>query len=227
MIEIDRQIIKRCQARIAMRVWSPESPLVVLGNGNDCESHCFHHRCEELKIPILRRKGGGGAVFLHQQCIVISMGLWVAHYFRNKHYFQLINNAVIELLANHRPAFAQLEQQGISDIACNNRKVAGTSIFRSRNYLLYQASILHRTRAKEMEQVLRHPQVEPSYRQQRSHTKFLCGLADLDPQVGIADIRSVLQGNLAQTLGKNCATELITPPPVQTAELLRRCEART
>lgn len=226
MIEIDRQIIKRCQNRITIQVWSPEAPVVVLGNGNDSDSYCFSDRCKKLKIPIMRRKGGGGAVLLHQQCIVISMGLWVAHYFRNGHYFKLINSAVIEVLAEYNPMFARLEQQGISDIACDNCKIAGTSIFRSRNYLLYQASILYRPRAEEMEQVLKHPQIEPPYRRKRSHTKFLCGLVNIDPQADITEIRQVLQKNLEHTVYKNCEAELISPPLSQTTGLLRRCKTK-
>lgn len=222
MNHIDRRVIVQCRQKISLQVWSPECDIVVLGNGDRVESACHRDRCAARGVPILRRKGGGGAVVLHPHCIVVSMGLWVGRYFHNAHYFACINAALIESLACYRTALADLRPRGFSDIAWGERKVGGTSIFRSRNYLLYQASLLYRSEVEKITALLLHPSREPDYRAGRTHAQFLCGLADLVPDSDQDAISAVLRKELPRVVARLLAAELIDPPAVQYEELLRR-----
>ena len=223
MIAIDRRVIAQCQQKICLQVWSPERDLVVLGNSDKPETACFAARCAALHVPVLQRKGGGGAVVLHSHCIVISLGLWVRRYFHNGDYFQRINAAVVESLAVYHSAFADLRHHGISDIAWGERKVGGTSIFRSRNYLLYQASLLYRPEVDKIKALLPHPQREPDYRAGRTHAEFLCGLADIAPNSQQETISTTLRQALPQAITRLLAAELLAPPAEQCAALMRRC----
>ena len=223
MIAIDRRVISQCQQKICVQVWSPEHDVVVLGNGDRPETACFASRCAELHVPVLRRKGGGGAVVLHPHCIIIGMGLWVRRYFHNSDYFQRINAAVVESLAVYRSEWADLRHHGISDIAWGARKVGGTSIFRSRNYLLYQASLLYRTEIDKINTLLPHPRREPDYRGGRTHAEFLCGLVDIAPASQQDTISATLRQELPRAVTRLLATELIAPPAEQCEGLLRRC----
>ena len=223
MIAIDRRVIAECQQQICLQVWSPARDVVVLGNGDKPDTACFASRCAELDVPMLRRKGGGGAVVLHPHCIVISMGLWVRRYFHNEYYFQRINAAVVESLALYRTKLADLRHHGISDIAWSERKVGGTSIFRSRNYLLYQASLLHRAEVDKITALLPHPQREPDYRVGRTHAEFLCGLADIVPDSQPDAISATLRQQLPRTIVRLLDSELIAPPAEQCKGLLQRC----
>ena len=223
MIAIDRRVIAQCQQKICVQVWSPERDIVVLGNGDKPETACFAPRCAELHVPVLQRKGGGGAVVLHPHCIVISMGLWVRRYFHNGYYFQHINAAVVDSLAVYHTKFADLRHHGISDIAWGEHKVGGTSIFRSRNYLLYQASLLYRAEVDKITALLPHPQREPDYRGGRMHAEFLCGLVDIVPASQQDAISATLRQQLPRILSRSLATELIAPPAAQCEGLLQRC----
>ena len=222
MNHIDRRVIVQCQQKISLQVWSPERDIVVLGNSDRVESACHQDRCAAQGVPILRRKGGGGAVVLHPHCIVVSMGLWVGRYFHNAHYFACINAALIESLACYRTVLADLRPRGFSDIAWGERKVGGTSIFRSRNYLLYQASLLYRSEVEKITALLLHPSREPDYRAGRTHAQFLCGLVDLVPDSGQDAISAVLRKELPRAVVRLLAAELIDPPAAQCEELLRR-----
>lgn len=222
MISIDRRIIAACRQKICLQVWSPDHDIVVLGNSERADAACYQERCAMQNIPVLKRKGGGGAVVLHPHCIIVSLGLWVRHYFHNMHYFARINAAVIDSLAVYRSALADLRHRGISDIAWGECKVAGTSIFRSRNYLLYQASLLYRAEVDKISALLPHPPREPDYREGRTHAEFLCGLADIVSDSKQEEIGAVLRRELPRVIAHLLAEELIEPPAEQREELLRR-----
>ena len=219
---IDSQIIRQCQRRIYVKVWRPVGTLLVLGNGNDCRDYCYPERCWQLAVPILRRKGGGGAVVLHDGGVVVAVGLWLRSYFDNGKYFRLLNRALIECLSSYRPIFAELDQRGISDICYRDKKIVGTSIFRTRNYLLYQASLLYRRRIDLVSHLLKQPPVAPAYRAGRTHADFLSCLNDLDPFSDIDKITSFLQNTLQLTIAGICDDELIEPPTDQWVALRGR-----
>ena len=158
-------------------------------------------------------------MLLHEDCIVVSLGMWVEQYFQNKKYFDLINTAVIKVLAEQHEDFAKLTLQGISDIAYGNRKVAGTTIFRSRNYLIYQASLLYRARTEQISTLLKQPLRMPDYRADRKHADFLLGLADIAPTVKMQTLQTKLTNDLTQLLTQKLGKELIDPPTQQVATL--------
>ena len=224
---IDSQIISQCQQRLYVNVWRPVEPLLVLGNGNDCQQYCYPERCRRLAVPILRRKGGGGAVVLHDDCVVVAVGLWLRSYFDNNKYFQLLNSAIIECLAGYRPIFAELGQRGISDICYRDKKIAGTSIFRTRNYLLYQASLLYRCQIDLVSRLLKQPPLAPPYRAGRTHADFLSCLAELDPSTNIVEIVALLQDTLPLVIANNCGDELIEPPADQWSVLQKRFDSNS
>ena len=219
---IDSQIIGQCQQRLYVNVWQPVDTLLVLGNGNDCQEYCYPERCRRLAVPILRRKGGGGAVVLHDGCIVVAVGLWVRSYFGNSKYFRLLNSAIIECLAGYRPVFAGLAQRGISDICYRDKKIAGTSLFRTRNYLLYQASLLYRRKIDLVGHLLKQPPIAPAYRAGRTHGDFLSCLADLDSSSNINEIVPFLQNTLGLKIVDICGDEIIEPPADQWPALRKR-----
>ena len=70
-------------------------------------------------------------------------------------------------------------QRGLSDIAVEDRKIVGTSIYRRKQYLLYQASILVDLNLELMEKVLQPPPRQPDYRRDRDHRGFVTCLRDL------------------------------------------------
>lgn len=189
---IDDKILEQCHKPMHIEVWQPDSTLVVCGRSNDPKVEVDLESCVANSIPVLKRYGGGGTVVLHSGCIVISLGMWVDSYYDNAVFFDLLNGAVIASLADINPVFSDLSQDGLSDIVFKDKKIAGTSLFRSRNYLLYQASVLVEDKITLIEKYLRHPSKEPDYRAGRSHADFITNLKSIDPNLTVDALLSNL-----------------------------------
>ncbi len=177
---IDDQVLSECEQDLCLKSWRPEAPVVVLGRSNKRQREVNWRRCEADGVPVLKRLGGGGTVILHPDSLIVSAGVWVRDYYKNDLYFRLLNQSVIDVIESVIKG-ASFGQRGYSDIVLGDKKCAGTSLFRSRNYLLYQASLLIDPRIDLMETYLEHPSLEPDYRKGRSHKDFVFGLQDLDP----------------------------------------------
>lgn len=219
---IDDQILKECHQQTTIAIFSLPCPLVVCGNANDPAREVNLERCAELSIPVVKRYGGGGTVLLDENSLVFSVGTWVSSPFDNKKYFQLLNQAVIDTLAMFDGRLKGLGQAGLSDIVSGPHKIAGTSLFRSRQYLLYQASVLLELSLDLIEQALQHPSKEPDYRNGRSHRDFLRGIVDLigpfDREALITFCQREFKGVFTRLLG----AELVPSVPEHCAHLLKR-----
>ncbi len=219
---IDDQVLRECKQQLSCFVWQPRSAMVVLGGSNQLERECHRELCAADGIPVLQRYGGGGTVLLYPGVVVLSLGTWVRQLYNNSHYFSLLNTSLIETLAEHFPRCRRLSQKGISDIADDQRKIAGTSLFRSRNYLLYQVSLLVDLDIEKIERYLKHPSREPDYRGQKSHRQFLSCLKAMDASINEQEIVRVLQNYFTLTVNKNLAEESIAPSREHCPYLLQK-----
>ena len=163
--------------RVDVEVTRPEHWHVVMGAGGKTDAEVHAHELQRRGIPLYKRKGGGGTVLLGPGTLVVTVHAGVAHTFRNLAYFKAINCALMDVFAAWKPL--AYHQKGISDIAVGDRKIVGSSIFRRKRYLLYQASILVDFDIELMSTLLRHPPREPDYRRGRGHEAFLTGLRAL------------------------------------------------
>ena len=159
---------------------------------------------------------------LHTGCVIVTIGTWVQHYYKNGNYFSLLNASLISALATSWPALGKMAQAGISDIVINNRKVAGTSLFRSRNYLLFQASILVEDQIATVEKYLAHPSKEPDYREGRSHSAFLSCLGEFVPRLSAQEVHAQLNEIRWTDHLSNLGTELIPPVVEQIPHILTK-----
>jgi len=235
---IDDSLLERFEEPVAVSVWVPDKAMVVLGSSNDASLECDVDACAHDGVPVLRRYGGGGAVVLYPGCIIVSVGMWVRQHFQNDLYFKLCNQSVIDALKIVSPDTSALVQAGISDIAWSmsssmaggqGKKVAGTSLFRSRNYLLYQASLIVDLNTDLISRYLRHPSKEPAYRAGRKHEDFLIGLSSLmtgskeeDAQAG--PVAASLKRNLSDVIRTTFGSEAISPCPEQFDALRARVQ---
>ena len=177
-----------------VEVFIPDRHQVVMGAGGKAEQEVFLPALERLKIPLYKRKGGGGTVLLGPETIVVTLHAGVAHPFKNLAYFRAINSALMAVFSMWQKE--DYRQRGISDIALGDRKIVGTSIFRRKQYLLFQASILVDLNLTLMNQVLRPPPRQPDYRKDREHSQFLTSLR----QIGISRTNETLVADLLQWL---------------------------
>ena len=209
---IDHKILQHYQRQLSTEVYYPKKMVVVLGRSNKAEEEANLAACQKDDIDILKRMGGGGTVLLSKDSLVLSVGAWVQERYENKKYFQLLNQSIIDTLHGFPPGFTgDFYQDGISDICHNQKKIAGTSLFRSRNYLLYQASLLVNLDIVSIDRYLKHPTKEPNYRQGRTHQDFLSSLQVIQPQLNSNDLLTHFQKHFERYLLSSLEGELIEP----------------
>ncbi len=195
---IDALIAAHCEQKIFCQTWVPTATVIVLGSSNDPKQELFLENISG-DTPILKRAGGGGAVVLHKGCIIIGVGAWVKNQFGNKEYFKKLNGALIDALEKSGN-FGDIQQAGISDLAVDGKKLCGTSLFRSKNYLLFQGSILLEKNTDLISKLLKHPSKEPDYRAKRSHEDFLTDLVSLDVQAKDKDFLRLFTESFGQKI---------------------------
>lgn len=225
---IDKQVMVEAEQDLSFKIFIPQETVVVLGQNNKVHEEVHENNCAKDGVDILRRKGGGGTVVLHEGCVVVSIGGWVKDYYDNSGYFKLLNQSVIDALAKEKPQLSGLSQNGISDIVSGDLKVAGTSLFRSRNYFLYQASILIDPMLPLIEAYLQHPSKEPDYRGHRSHRQFVTGIQHIDPALSAVTAQEwceTLIRELPQTTVRQLAAKLIPAIPDQIAYIKKKAAA--
>ena len=218
---IDDQILNQCKKAIVNHVWIPEKNMIVLGSSNKSSVELHEENVSATKTSVLKRCGGGGTVILYKGCVVVSLGCWVAHQFKNDFYFDKINQSVIDTLASKWPEFSELSQSGLSDIVLGDKKIAGTSMFRSKNYLLYQASILVDLDLKLIQNLIQQPSKQPEYRANRKHEDFLIGLSGI-VNVTPTQVAGQLQLRLEEYLSKNLGEEMSQPQEKQFKNIFER-----
>ncbi len=192
---IDDQVFNQAHQVFHHKVWIPKEPIIVLGRSNDFLRECILETYHQNPIKVLRRYGGGGTVILHDGCVVLSIGCWVKKFYDNDFYFRSIHQNLIEFLGKKWPPLSDLKQKGISDLSFQDKKIAGTSLFRSKNYLLYQASFLVHARSELLEKYLAFPSKIPDYREGRSHSQFVMGLSEV-----ISDLSEIKLCDYLETL---------------------------
>lgn len=221
---IDEIILSQFAQDVCLSVFVPDREVIVLGASNAAPKEVLITRSTAQGIPILQRAGGGGTVLLHPGCVVVSLGTWTRRPYESGKYFDLLNSAILTALQSLSPSIDGLMQQGISDLAVGNRKIAGSSLFRSRNYLMFQQSILVEARIARIEDVLSHPSLEPTYRAGRCHRDFLTDLQTLDPGLTPGNVCDHLRTHLLPAVKQTFGEELIPPCPAQFSALRSRLE---
>jgi lipoate-protein ligase A len=183
-----------------LRLYEPAETAAVLGAAGKPERDLKLAALEADGVPVLRRRGGGGAVVLSPGQVVLALATEVASDFGNREYARAINVWIVEALSFL--GVSSLEQRGITDLALRGRKVLGTSIYRSRRVLFFQASLLVSNDVSVFGRYLEHPHAEPDYRQGRSHEAFCTTLRaegyDLDPRRVIATLEPIVHRRLTQ-----------------------------
>ena len=122
------------------RVYEPRRRVIVLGAAGAADLDVHAAAAAAAGIEIRRRRGGGGTVLLGPGQVVVALVTEVDHPYRNREYAHAVNDWLIDAL--HGDGVRGIEQRGISDLAIGGRKIAGTSVFRRRRILFYQASLL-------------------------------------------------------------------------------------
>ena len=176
----DEALLDRCEAGVeeaVLRVWEPARPFVVLGYGNRMEEEVRVAACRRLRIPILRRASGGGAVLQGPGCL--NYAVVIRHAGRGQ--FSTLRGAMCHVLERHQKMLQPLvshriEIAGTSDLTIGGRKFSGNAQRRKRHAALVHGTFLLSFDLPLIERVLSIPARQPAYRARRPHTEFLMNL---------------------------------------------------
>jgi lipoate---protein ligase len=180
------------------RIYEPGSLLAVLGAAGRPEEDLLLDALRADGVPWRFRRGGGGTVVLGPGQVVLAVVTEVDSPFRNKEYAARINEWIIEALESL--GVLGVAPEGISDLAIRGKKIVGTSIYRTRLVLFYQASLLVCNDIGVFTRYLAMPRKVPEYRAGRSHEDFCTTLAReghaLTPAQVIAGLQDVVSRRL-------------------------------
>lgn len=186
-----------------IRVYEPTERVIVVGAGRQSSEDVKLTSARAAGVPVRRRRGGGGTVMLTPGQVVVALVTEVIHPFRNREYARRVNDWIVSALANlPGKRRGPIVHRGISDLAVAERKVLGTSIFRRRQILFYQASLLVTNDIGEFATYLRMPGIVPEYRRGRSHREFCTTLQECGYGGDAADVVALLGTVLAPRLGE-------------------------
>lgn len=173
------------------RIYEPKEICAVLGAAGNPDADLYLDRLASDGVPWRRRRGGGGTVVLTPGQVVLACVTEVDSPFRNREYAAQINSWVIEALA--RLGVRGVEGRGISDLAIRERKILGTSIYRTRLVLFYQASLLVTNDITVFTRYLAMPARVPDYRAGRKHEDFCTTLAREGYPLSVSDVMRSLK----------------------------------
>jgi lipoate---protein ligase len=154
-----------------IKIYRPEKTIVVLGKGSNPEKELNLDACLNDGVKILRRHGGGCAVVLDPGNVIVSLAFKAPGIGQNNKYFKIISDWLIAGL--DKTGIKGVCHDGISDLVINDKKIAGSCIYRTKGLLYYSATILFQPDFRNIEKYLKHPPREPEYRKSRRHTEFL------------------------------------------------------
>ncbi len=156
-------------------------------------------RCAHDGVPVVARRGGGGTVVLAPgMLVVVVVAPRPAGDVRA--IYAWVHRAMIGVL---RSAGIELVERGTSDLACGNRKVAGSSLYvpRAPRVFFYQASLMVDCELGLLDRYLLHPPREPAYRAGRSHREFCTTLRAEGVRQTAREIGALLERHLPAGLG--------------------------
>ncbi|MFW6137706.1 MAG: lipoyl protein ligase domain-containing protein [Spirochaetota bacterium] len=176
----------------AFSVFEPEQTQVVLGRACKIENDVFIENCQKDRVPILKRMGGGGSVVLTQGIVVISLAGKTPVPFNLAEHMNSVNRSIIRVLESFN--ITNLSIKGTSDIVLRNRKILGSSLYRKKNLVLYQGSLLVKPDMSIFDRYLKHPEKEPAYRKKRKHSCFMTSLHQEGFTIDQSDLIQKLSG---------------------------------
>lgn len=154
--------------------WIPESRYLILGRSNNPVDSLFLDNVLSDEIEVYQRPSGGETVILTPNTLVISAIDLADELYVSKEIFKKFNNQIINSLQKF--GIEKLTQRGISDISIGEKKILGSSMYRSKNKFFYHAVLNISEDTTTIARYIKHPKREPDYRKGRNHSEFVTNL---------------------------------------------------
>ena len=166
-----------------LRLWESPTPFVVLGVAQTVRDHVHVAACETDDVPILRRCSAGGCVVQGPGSLNYTL---VLRYDRHPE-TQTIHGSYCYILNRLSAAFQRrgfaIRHRGISDLACDDRKISGNAQKRRKHAFLHHGTLLYGPENDWMQRYLLEPADRPEYRGDRTHDRFVGRLPLAAPEI--------------------------------------------
>ncbi|MEP6662601.1 MAG: lipoate--protein ligase family protein [Verrucomicrobiota bacterium] len=179
-VACDEALLDFCErtgAEEILRFWESPQPFVVVGYANKIQTEVNVGACAEKNIPIFRRCSGGGTVIQGPGCLNYALILNIAENpllqtITQTNRFVMERNRILleEFLA--RP----VKVEGHTDLTVDGLKFSGNAQRRKKNFCLFHGTFLLNFEIPLIETCLRFPSMQPDYRENRSHKRFVTNL---------------------------------------------------
>lgn len=171
---MDAGLIGDLNSEYNFLIWIPEETAAVIGRGNDPEKSLLFENVVRDSLPVYKRPTGGEAVIISPNTLAISIVDNRQPQMQSKQYFEKYNSIIIAVLESL--GVKGLSREGISDIALNNKKILGCSIYRNKQQVFYHAVLNIDEKPEILMKYLRYPKKTPDYRSGRNHDEFVTSL---------------------------------------------------
>jgi lipoate---protein ligase len=179
-------------------VWQPEFPVIVVGQSNSPENYVLVEKALLDGIAVMKRPSGGETVVLTPRMFVVSLILKGNKLPKSSDFFSSINNFLIKGL--NKAGLENVKYRGISDLAVENKKIMGSSIYRKPGMLFYHAVFNFGESPDYIASYLKHPVREPDYRKGRLHSDFVTTLEAVGIKETLSNTMIIIESNLIPIL---------------------------
>lgn len=183
-------------APLTFECLEPKRISVVLGQSNNPESEVNIARVLQDSVPIIRRKSGGGTVVLTPGMLVTSIVVGPVPLKNTRCTFQFFTDLFVSFLSGL--GVKDVSHKGSSDICIGDRKIMGSSLYRSKDQVLYHNVLLVSPDLDQIETYLKHPSKEPEYREGRSHLSFITSLKESGYTATVTEVKRSVSQSLSQ-----------------------------
>ncbi len=180
------------------RLYEPPTLCAVLGASGKPAQDLLLENLDADGVPWMKRRGGGGTVILGPGQVVLALVTAVESPFKNREYAAEINSWIVDSLA--LLGVNGVHPAGISDLAIGEKKIVGTSLYRTRLILFYQASLLVSNDIAVFTRYLAMPVKVPEYRKGRSHEEFCTTIAREGYAVTVRDVIGAMESVVSKRL---------------------------
>ncbi len=150
-------------------------PLVVLGRAGDPKRELHLEAILADRVPVYRRRGGGGAVVLTPETLQVETAFPVSGLPKVRDLMYHLGHWLVHLLFEAGWTGLWVAPNG-DIVSPAGRKIAGVSLTVSAQAVHFAASILARAPIQLMESYLKLPERQPAYRMGRGHRDFVGSL---------------------------------------------------
>ncbi len=181
-------------------VFRPMADIAVLGRSNTSGSSLQLDSIKADGVKIIQRHSGGESVFISPKMCVISIKMPLKMDIKAQNYFAIANQPIQKCLLEM--GVHSIHQKGISDLSINQKKILGSSIYRTSSAMFYHAILNLEEEVEKIAKYLKHPKREPDYRNGRSHNEFITSLLLEGYAINFDDFKGCLELEIQQTLNE-------------------------